>query len=430
MHVKRGLGKNESTGIRDTRVLDSGETKFGGIICCVTRTGISSPPLASCGVNVGGTSIIEKTVGIDERLRSLSNGFGSSERVDGIGKSINGISVVEGLGTKSVVKGLSTLKRRAVINVLVRLNNPNKLLNGVVKVELDLVTGRTDRLVTSELKLLNEVLVGVLGHSAALIGIQEDIVNIEGSGNKRLVVGSGDLTRTRASGAVKSTNSPQALINGADVKVDLDLVVLKSNQRKGKTGVTAVPELKRNVKSSLGKSITGSTHLARSVRLTRSINLVERGVGDEGKLGGVTNHLVVSALLLGCKSKLVPDVHPVTILTVDSLATNLNLNLRDELLTGEIQPTGINTILGGTRGINHLLVDLGESNLKISTVAKITVSADGACNTASEIGLAVECLLNGLHCEVSMASVRDFPESNLRVTRKIDILGSVSYELH
>jgi hypothetical protein len=40
-------------------------------------------------------------------------------------------------------------------------------------------------------------------------------------------------------------------------------------------------------------------------------------------------------LLLG-KSELVPDVHPVTVLAVDALATNLNLNRLDKLLTREI----------------------------------------------------------------------------------------------
>jgi hypothetical protein len=288
------------------------------------------------GANINGTSIIEKTVSIDESSRCLSNRLGSTEGVDGIGEGINGISVVEGLGTKGVVKGLAALKRGAVVDVLVGLDNPNKLLNGVVEVELDLVTGGTDRLVTSELKLLNEVLVGVLGHSAALIGIQEDIVNVEGGSNKGLVVGSGDLTRSRCAVGTERTYSPQALVNGANVEVDLDLVVLEGDQGKGKSGVTAVPELERNVKGGLGKSVAGGTHLARSVGLARTINIVERGISDEGELGGVTNHLVVSALLLGCEGKLVPDVHPVTILAVDSLATNLNLNLRDELFSGEI----------------------------------------------------------------------------------------------
>ena len=34
---------------------------------------------------------------------------------------------------------------------------------------------------------------GVLGHSATLVGVKEDIVDIKRSSNKGLVVGSGDI---------------------------------------------------------------------------------------------------------------------------------------------------------------------------------------------------------------------------------------------
>ena len=43
----------------------------------------------------------------------------------------------------------------------------------------------------------------------------------------------------------------------------------------------------------------------------------------------MANHLVVASLLLRREGELVPDVHPITILAVNSLATNLNLNARD-----------------------------------------------------------------------------------------------------
>jgi hypothetical protein len=229
---------------------------------------------------------------------------------------------------------------------LIGLDDPDKLLNRVVKVELDLVAGRTDGLITSELELSNQVLVRVLGHSAALVSVKEHVVDVEGSSDNGLIVcnggrdgaASGVLVggnrRTRV--ARKSGDSPQALINRTDVKVNLDLVVLKSNQRKGKTRVGAKPELKRNVKSCLRKSVTRSANLTRSQGVTRAINIGERRIGDEGKLSGVTNHLEVAALLLGSHGKLVPDVHPITILAIDALATNLDLNLSDELLTGEI----------------------------------------------------------------------------------------------
>jgi hypothetical protein len=226
------------------------------------------------------------------------------------------------------------------------LDDPDKLLNRVVKVELDLVTGRTNGLITSELELSDQVLVRVLGHSAALVSVKEHVVDVEGSSNNGLIVCDGGRNRAarsvlvgsdrRTAIARKSGDSPQALINRTDVKVNLDLVVLKSNQRKGKTRVGAKPELKRNVKSCLRKSVTRSTNLAGSKGVTRAINIRERRIGDEGKLSGVTNHLEVATLLFSSHGKLVPDVHPITILAIDALATNLDLNLSDELLTREI----------------------------------------------------------------------------------------------
>ena len=45
--------------------------------------------------------------------------------MDGVGESINRIGVVEGLSTESLVKEIVGNKRRAEVNVLIRLNNPN-----------------------------------------------------------------------------------------------------------------------------------------------------------------------------------------------------------------------------------------------------------------------------------------------------------------
>jgi hypothetical protein len=119
-------------------------------------------------------------------------------------------------------------------------------------------------------------------------------------------------------------------------------------------------------------------------------------------------------------------MHPVTILTVDALTTNLYLNLGDELLTGEIQPAGVH----GTGGASHLLVNLGESHLQVGTVGQITIARDSASHTATEIGLTVERLLNRLHSEVSVATVGHLPESNLRVTSKVHVLSAVGNKLH
>ena len=104
---------------------------------------------------------------------------------------------------------------------------------------------------------------------------------------------------------------------------------MKSNQRKGKTRVCAEPELKRNIQSGFRKSVSWGTNLTRSQRVTRRFYIRERRISDEGKLSGVTNHLEVTTFLFRSHSQLVPDVHPVTVLTVDSLTTNFDFNLGD-----------------------------------------------------------------------------------------------------
>jgi hypothetical protein len=76
------------------------------------------------------------------------------------------------------------------------------------------------------------------------------------------------------------------------------------------------------------------------------------------------------------------------------------------------------------------VVDLGECDLEIRAVAQIAVSADDASDTATEIGLAVESLLNRLDCEVCVSAVRDLPESDLGITRKINVLCAIGHQLH
>jgi len=293
VHVKGSLGKDERTGI--------GKTLCGS----------------------GGNSSITNTIG--SHVGNINTTVGGNV----VGKGVNGIGVVERLGSVGGVKDGTVVKRFTVVNVGIRLDDPDKLLTGVVEVELDLVGGRTNRLVTSELDLLDEVLVGVLCHLSTLISIKEDIVNVKRCGNKGLLVSLG--------GTGSTVHGEKTLTNRAEVNVDLDLVVLKGNQRKGKSGVAAKPELKGHVKSGLRKGVAGSTHLVRGTGSgTGSGNVSATGSGHVGKLGGVTDHLVVTRLLLLGKGKLVPDVHPVTVLTVNALSANLDLNLGDELLTNEI----------------------------------------------------------------------------------------------
>jgi hypothetical protein len=282
--VQRSLGKDESAGIRYARVLvrDSAAKAGSGVHLVITSARCASSVALLPPVNVGdidSASFIKETRTIDEGASSLGNSIVSTKSMDSVGKSIDGISVVEGLSTEEPVQKLVAIERRAVVNVLIGLDNPNELLNRVVKVELDLVGRRTNGLITSELKLLNKVLVRVLGHASALISVQEDVVDIERGSDQRLVVGSVDTATSRRAGnvaaAAERADSPQALINGTNIEVNLDLVVLKSDEGQGKTGVTAVPELKGNIEGSLGESIAGSANLTRGIGLAGTIDGVE-----------------------------------------------------------------------------------------------------------------------------------------------------------
>jgi len=455
MHVQGGLSEHEGASIRDGGVLDGisgtdcGNTSGGvgsegrsaksGLVVGVSGSvPVSSELTASKLTGIHCSGGLKETIRVNEGMLAdervgvvCRNSVGSSESMDCVGESVNGIGVVERLGTEHLEQEGVADKGRAVINVLIRLHNPDELLHGVVEVELDLVGGGTNRLVASELELSDEVLVGVLGHSATLVSVQEDIVNVEGSSNQRLVVGDGGRnglaggSLSSGGSAAERGNCPQALINRADIKVDLDLMVLKSNQRKSKSRVGAEPELQGHVKGGLRKSVTGSAHLARSLRVARSVNVGERGIGDKSELSGVSNHLEVSSLLLRGHGKLVPDVHPVTILAINALTSNLHLNLGNNLLSREVQPTGIDTRVGKSVGSAHKLVDLRKSHLQVCAISKITIATDRALDTATKISLSVEGLLNRFNSKVGVASVCNLPESDLGVASKVNVLCAV-----
>ena len=403
-------------------VVDGGDEAGSGGRAVVGEVNVST---AINGSSVGeeAGSVDEVVVGIAAGTARAGNRVGAAEGMDGVGEGIYGIGVVEGLGAEDVEEGALAVKGGAVVYVGVRLHDPDELLDGVVEVELDLVGRRADRLITSELKLLNEVLVGVLGHAAALVGVKEHVVHEERSGNERLVVGVGALDRA-AGGGGEGVDGPEALVNGAKINVDADLVVLESNEGESKPGVLAEPELERNVEGGLGEGVTRSANLAGSVGLARTVHRRERGIGKVGELGGVADHGPVTLLLGSVDGELVPDVHPVAVVAINALAANLYLNLGDELLTGEVKPPSIDTLVGRA---GKLLANLGKGYLKNGGVGKISVTGDGAGDTPSEISLAIEGLLNGLHGEVGVAPVGDLPVGNLRITSKVNILCAVGY---
>jgi hypothetical protein len=287
----------------------------------------------------------------------------------------------------------------------------------VVEVELDLVGRGTDGLITSELELLNEVLVSNLGEAATLLSIKVDVVYVEG--------GSDEASRVGAIHNLLDVG-PGEVTELVELKVDLDLVVLEGNEGEGEASMTVEPELEGDVE---GVVRGARTVLIGSVGLTAEAVVVTTTVDDLGEgvheFRDVTNHLGVTGLLASRAGELVPDVEPVTVVLVNALTTDLNLNVLDEVVADPVEPAELGT---GTILLSE--GDGRESGLEVDTVDEITITGDGASYTLTEVGDTVEGLLNGFHREVGVAAIELLEESNLGVSSEIDILSTVSDELH
>jgi hypothetical protein len=326
-----------------------------------------------------------------------------------------------------VVEGLGTTNRREpgggrAVHERVTLNNPEELLHGVVEVELDLVGRRSDGLRTSVLHLLNEVLVALLGKAAALLGVEVDVVNIEGSSSQGL--------SSHGSGNTSGGLRILAVLPGLKVNVDTNLVVLEGDEGNSKTRVAAEPELEGDVEG-LGRGTSAGNAGDGSLR-RRAGSIKSNAVTalEEHEVMGVTNEGVKSGNRAGLRGELGPDLHPVTILAINTLTTNLNLNLLDEAVTNVVEPAETRSRTSVTSNTTSTELDLGEHNLNVGLVHQISITINHSSDTLVEVSLSVEGNLNRLHGEVGVALVENLPESNLRVARDINILSTVRNELH
>lgn len=347
------------------------------VVLCARRSGVG---VREEFVTNGGERSLTRRIGNNCRRHITVGRCGCASGPGGV----NGISVIEPLFAEDGSHSGGVYNR-------IFLDDPDKLFAGMIEVKLDLVRDRGDRLVTSELNLLDEVLVRDLREAATLISVKEDVVGVERRGLER-----GDNYSV--------TRREVAIGSGTELKIDLDLVVLESNKGKGKAGIAAEPELKRDVKIHLGDE--GSRN--------------RRG-SELGKGRYVTDHVLVTNLLALSLGKLVPDVHPVTVVLVDALATNFDLGVLDKIVAEVIEPTELLT--GRDR-------DLRDCDLKVYTREKITITRNSACHALAEVSRAVEGLLDGFHREVRVASVNNFEESNLRIAGKVYILRAIRDELH
>ena len=304
-----------------------------------------------------------------------------------------------------VVKRLLSLPRVDDVVIAadegVTLNDPDKLLARVVEVELELVRRGGDRLTTSELEDVNEVLMRDLGELAALVRVEVDVVDVQrGSRETALANTVADGMRVRGVRVV-----PAQVVQGVELQVDADLVVLKSNQRQRQTRVAAEPELQRNVQSvhrrAAGNDLRGKRLTAIAVVVTARTTLVDQ----VGQLRDVTDHLGVTGLLSRLLRELVPNVEPVTIMLINTLATDLNLNVADDVVTNPVEPSELST-----RAVRRLELNLRQSSLEVHAVDQITITLNGAGDLLAEVRSTVERVLDRLHREVGVTTIHDLED--------------------
>ena len=150
---------------------------------------------------------------------------------------------------------------------------------------------------------------------------------------------------------------------------------------------------------------------------------VETGVAveeeDEGEVdslaGGGSGHLTPVSLLGLVEVKLGVQTPPLLVVLVDALTTDGQLNIVDGTLSNPARAR----VIRGAR-----------LELEVHVTDEITVTGDSHGHAAGVGGSTVDGLLDVLHREVGVALVFRLEEGHLRVTGKVDILGTVSYELH
>ena len=289
----------------------------------------------------------------------------------------------------------------------VALDDPDELLAWVVEVQLQLVGRRRDRLTARELENIDEVLVRDLGELAALVRVEVDVIDIErGSGKAALAHAVADGMRIRRVRVV-----PANVVEGVELEVDADLVVLESDEGQSQTWVAAEPELQRDVqgvhRGARGDDLGREGLTAIAIVVARRAALVE----EVRELGDVADHLGITGLLASLLGELVPDVEPVTILLVNTLATDFNLNVVDEVVTNPVEPAEL-----GARAIGWLKGDLRQRGLEVHAVDQITVALDRAGDLLAEVRSAVERVLDRLHRKVRVAAIHDLKKRNLWVT--------------
>ena len=174
---------------------------------------------------------------------------------------------------------------------------------------------------------------------------------------------------------------------GREVNINAHLVVLEGDERKIETGVAVEEEDEGQVHSAGG----GGSHPGPR----RLLGLIEVELGVE------TPELLV--------------------VLVNALTTDGKLNVVDRTLGDPV------AVVGGVGGGS---VSGSGEKLDIHISDEIAIASDSDRDAAGVGGSTVHGLLDVLHREVSVTLVLSLVKSDLRVTGKVNVLGTVRDELH
>jgi hypothetical protein len=123
--------------------------------------------------------------------------------------------------------------------------------------------------------------------------------------------------------------------------------------------------------------------------------------------------------LVHTAGKFIPDLEPVTVLTVNTLSTDFDFHLLNQMVTNVVNPSEA----GGNS-------DCGKSGLQVHTTNQVTAAGNQSGDLATEVSSSVEGLFNKFNGKVSVTAVHNLEVSNLRVASQVDILGTISDDLH
>ena len=131
-------------------------------------------------------------------------------------------------------------------------------------------------------------------------------------------------------------------------------MVLERNERQGQSRVAIEPELERHVERVLRRAVAdllGRMGLARAAGVVAALATLDKQVRQ---LGHVAHHLGVARLEARLLRQLVPDLEPVTVVLVNLLAADLNVDVVDQVVANPVEPAELRA-----RAVRRLERDLG-----------------------------------------------------------------------